>query len=81
MTGFSRLLLKGALAEVRAHFPDIDPRGASIVRCSGSKTRPQYCFELRWKAFRYTTFVRADDAYEARAKGWGDFLRAHKVAP
>ena len=78
-TAFSRLALKGTLARVKQHFPEVDPRSAGVCRASGARNRPQYLFELPFNGYRFAEYVRADNAYEARQKGWEAFLRANHI--
>ena len=74
-----RAFLKTTLARVKHHFPELDVRSAGVCRASGSVNRPQYLFEVIFNGQRYADYVRADNAYEARRKGWDGFLRANHI--
>lgn len=65
-TAFARFLLAEVVKDVRQHVPDVKLRDAWV-----------YSYGRTWE-FHYKDFFwhgRADNAYDARAKGWGAYLR------
>lgn len=74
-----RVFLKTTLGRVKHYFPELDVRKAGVCRSSGSRTRPQYLFEVIHNGERYATYVTAENAYEARDKGWKAFMHANHI--
>jgi hypothetical protein len=70
---FCRSLLKSAIKEVRLHFPDIKVSEAGVVGPSFN----QYLFEYMHNGERFAEYVSAENAFEARYKGWNLFLRRY----
>lgn len=79
---FSRQLLKGTHAEVRRYFPHVNVvKDTGIVKMSSSSTtRIYWCFELVYDGKYYSTEIVADNAYEARSKGWEFVIMACSAA-
>lgn len=73
---FCRHLMRGTHAEVRSLFPGVNVVKDTGVLRSGAGPRPQYLFELVYQGKNYSTYVSADNAYEARHKGWGFVIMA-----
>ncbi len=68
---FSRELLKVVLQEVKAAFPDIKVSEAWVYKYNDG----------RWEFHgpnKYYWYGRADNAYDARYKGWVSWLETRK---
>lgn len=76
-TTFTRHLLAQMHADVRLHFPDIAPmKAAGVLR--GGLNRHDYTVEIvAPDRPRFVWDGRAGDAYEARYKAWGQFMRKY----
>ena len=72
---FCRSMLRSAHEEVRKHFPGIKVSEAAVLDSGFG----QWLFELMHNGERYAEYVSADNAYEARFKGWHWFLGKHRI--
>lgn len=66
-TLFSRCYLKEVVKDVRKHFPGIKVSEAKVYNQFGQH------WEFYYKDFTFS--MKANDAYEARAKGWVEYLQ------
>jgi len=69
---FSRSLLSLVNKDLKQHFPAINPRKDAWVWKAGRQ------WEFHGPERFYDTF-RADNAYEARAKGWAAWMRSKGI--
>jgi hypothetical protein len=73
---FCRIFLNMTLADLKAKLPTPwTERRAAWVYNVGTKKRPHY--EFHFKDFFW--HGTADNAYDARAKGWSAFMRSEGV--
>lgn len=68
---FTRHLLALVVVDVKKHIPGIKLREAWAYRAGKGQ------WEFRWGEHHWEG--KADDSYEARAKGWASVLRARGV--
>jgi hypothetical protein len=67
-TTFCRTLLAGAHADVKKHFPHINLRTAWVYKTDRQSWEFHGPDDFYW-------YGHADNAYDARAKGWWAWLR------
>lgn len=77
---FSRALLKSSIADVKTFFPDIKVSEAAVLQMAGGGTNKWWLFEYMHQGERFAHECHADNAYEARAKGWNAFVEKFKQA-
>jgi hypothetical protein len=72
---FTRTMLANCYQDLKAQFPGIKPSRASVTGPSGG-IRKQYFFQFDQPGFEvgFSTWVTAEDRYDARCKAWGVWM-------
>lgn len=75
MRNFTRTMLVSCHMEVRNFDPHVKVSNANVTLSSGSGNRKQYFFQFQQQNYLdFDTWVTADDAYDAKCKGWDAWM-------